>query len=180
MRLFSTYVPLALLVAVASGKRIFHYLLVAVIGFNLLMSTRCLRQVHELTLRFLLVCGADGSLQRNHSKGRRLYSGCEWLGQHALLRSRASGIRWPSAGYRRKRHQFHRIACQAQVPLYPCLARGHRKGQDESQILANAEGVGGASLAGTRGQSESVSQFIALALSGKQDVPDVRRAASGG
>lgn len=49
MRLFSTYVPLALLVAVASGKRIFHYLLVAVIGFNLLMSTRCLRQVHELT-----------------------------------------------------------------------------------------------------------------------------------
>ena len=38
-----------LLVAVASGKRIFHYLLVAVIGFNLLMSTRCLRQVHELT-----------------------------------------------------------------------------------------------------------------------------------
>jgi hypothetical protein len=49
MRLFSTYVPLTLLVVVASGKRIFQYLFVAVVAFNLLMSTRCLRQVRELT-----------------------------------------------------------------------------------------------------------------------------------
>jgi hypothetical protein len=49
MRLFAAYVPLTLLVAVAGGKRIFYYLFVATIGFNLLLSTRCLRQVHELT-----------------------------------------------------------------------------------------------------------------------------------
>jgi hypothetical protein len=49
MRLFSTYVPLALLVVFAGGKRTFQYLFVAVIAFNLLMSTRCLRQVQELT-----------------------------------------------------------------------------------------------------------------------------------
>ncbi len=49
MRLFATYVPLTLLVALASGKRIYRYLLVAVIGFNLLVSTRCLRQVNEIT-----------------------------------------------------------------------------------------------------------------------------------